>query len=213
MDASPLSNRPAPRPRWQALAAWLLLPLTLAGQAGLRVEVVEGAGAVVPAGMLSSRRFTVVVKDAQGQRIQGATVRFRLPAEGPSGTFSSGLRSETALTDAHGRATVYGIQWANLPGKVEMEVIAAHESQRGSAVIPVELSRRAAASREDRANPSFKAPSSGRKWLILALVGAGAAAGAGLAGKGGGKGAVYEPPAAVIVPPSIGTPTITVGKP
>lgn len=213
MDASPLSNRPAPRPRWRALAAWLLFPLTVAGQAGLRVEVVEGAGAVVPAGMLSSRRFTVVVKDAQGLPIQGATVRFRLPAEGPSGTFSSGLRSETALTDAHGRATVYGIQWAAQPGKLEMEVVATSAQEKVSARIPVELSRHAAASRDDKANPAFKAPSSGRKWLILALLGAGAAAGVGLAGKGGAKGSVYEPPAAVIVPPSIGTPTITVGKP
>jgi hypothetical protein len=110
-------------------------------------------------------------------------------------------------------ATVYGVRWGTEAGNLEMEVVATHGREAGSARIPVELSLHATASREDRSNPAFRAPSSGRKWLILALVGAGAAAGAGLAGKSGGKGAVYEPPAVVIVPPSIGTPTITVGKP
>ncbi len=117
------------------------------------------------------------------------------------------------MTDGRGMATVYGIRWGAEPGNLEMEVMATRGPDTGSVRIPLELSRHAVASRVDRSNPSFKAPSSGRKWLILALVGAGAAAGAGLAGKGGGKGTVYEPPAVVIVPPSIGTPTITVGKP
>lgn len=213
MGASPLSGSSILRPSWRALVAAVLLPCGLAAQDGLRVEVVEGAGAVIPAGILSSRKFTVVVKDPDGRPVPGATVRFRLPAEGPTGTFSSGLRSETVLTDPAGRATVYGIHWGSQPGKLELEVAASAGSLRGSATIPVELSRHAAVSREDRSNPAFKTPSSGRKWLIVAAVGAGAAAGAGLAGRRGTRGAVYEPPAAVIVPPSIGTPTITVGKP
>lgn len=213
MDASPSSGRRSRRLWWLALGAYLLLPLSLAGETGLRVEVTEGAGAVVPAGMLSSRRFTVVVKDAQGRPVQGATVRFRLPAEGPTGTFSSGLRSESTLTDAGGRATIYGIQWGTESGRLEIEVLALFGRDTASVRIPVELSRHAVLSREDRGNTAFRAPSPGRKWLILALVGAGAVAGAGLAGKAGGKGAVYEPSAVVIVPPTIGTPTITVGKP
>ncbi|MCX7604733.1 MAG: hypothetical protein N2036_11720 [Bryobacteraceae bacterium] len=177
------------------------------------MEIQEGAGAVVPGGALSSRRFTVVVKDEMGQPVPGATVHFRLPSEGPTGTFSSGLRSESTLTDSRGMATVYGIQWGSQPGKLEISVLASNGDRKGTAAIPVEVSRHAVVTREDRSNPGFKAPSSGRKWLLLALVGAGAAAGVGMAGKGGGKATVYQPPAVVVVPPSIGTPTITVGKP
>ncbi|MGB9609524.1 MAG: Ig-like domain-containing protein [Bryobacteraceae bacterium] len=196
--------------RW---LVWWFIPLFAWGQDALRVEVREGAGAVVPRQTFSSRRFTVVVSDGTGKPVQGATVHFRLPAEGPTGTFASGLRTESTVTDARGEATVYGIQWGGLTGHLEMEVVASQAGRQGRTRIPIEVSSHAMVSREDRANPAFKAPSSGKKWLVVALIGAGAAAGAAMAGKGGGQPASYAPPAAVVVPPSIGTPTITVGKP
>lgn len=196
--------------RW---AVWLLIPVLTWGQDSLRVEVREGAGAVVPRQTFSSRRFTVVVSDDTGKPVQGATVHFRLPAEGATGSFASGLRTESTVTDARGQATVYGIQWGGISGRLEIEVVATQAGRQGRARIPVEISSHATVSREDRTNPAFKAPSSGKKWLVVALIGAGAAAGAAMAGKGGGQPVSYAPPAAVIVPPSIGTPTITVGKP
>lgn len=207
-----------PRPVWKlcrlpAWAAFLLLAPAVGGQGGLTLEIREGAGAVVPAGQLSSRRFTVVVKAADGRPVQGATVHFRLPPEGPTGVFSSGLRTESTVTDAAGQAIVYGIQWGNVAGRLEIQVSAVLGGQKAAISIPVEISSRAPLSREDRSNPAFRTPSSGRKWLLWALVGAGAAAGASMASRNGGKPVSYEPPAAVVVPPSIGTPTITVGKP
>lgn len=203
-------HRPAGWPGW---VAYLLLIPSLSGQSGLTLEIREGAGAVVPAGQLSSRSFTVVVKTPDGKPVQGATVHFRLPPEGPTGVFSSGLRTESTVTDASGQAVVYGIQWGNVPGRLEIQVSAVRGEQKAVASIPVEISSRARLSREDQSNPAFRAPSSGRKWLLWALVGVGAAAGASMAGKSGGRSASYEPPAAVVVPPTIGTPTITVGKP
>jgi len=167
----------------------------------------------VPQNALSSRRFTVVVSEEGGTPVSGATVHFRLPPEGPTGTFSSGLRSESTVTDARGTATVYGIQWGSQPGTLTIQVVAVAGPRRGEARIPVEISARAKATSEDQRNPSFRPPGNGRKWLVLALVGAGAAAGLASTRAGSGSKAPYSPPAPVVVPPSIGKPTIVVGKP
>lgn len=189
--------------------AWL----AVSGQEALRVEVTEGAGAVVPAQVLSSRRFAVTVKDAAGNPVSGATVHFRLPAEGPGGLFASGLRTESTATGATGEAVVYGIRWGAQPGRLEILVTATQGARRGEARIPVEISATAALAREDRINPSFKAHSGSKRWLLWVAVGAGAAAGLAAAGGKGGSTQSYSPPAAVIVTPAIGTPTITIGKP
>jgi hypothetical protein len=197
------------------LAAWILaLAGTVAfGQEPLRVDVTEGGGAVVPAQAFSSRRFAVVVKDASGRPVPGATIHFRLPAEGPGGVFASGLRTESTLSGPQGEAVVYGIRWGAAPGRLEILVTATEGSRRGEARIPVEVSATAAAGREDRGNPSFKAPSGSKKWVLWLAVGAGAAAGLAAAGGRGGSTQTYAPPAAVVVTPAIGTPTITIGKP
>ncbi len=190
---------------WLAAAAW--------GQETLRVEVTEGAGAVVPAQAVSSRRFSVVVRDSGGRPVSGATVHFRLPAEGPGGVFASGLRTESTVTGPKGEATVYGIRWGAEAGRLEILVSAVAGSRRGEARIPVEVSATAKLAREDKGNLSFRAPSSSKKWVVLLAVGAGAAAGLAMAGGSGGSTQTYAPPAAVVVTPTIGTPTITVGKP
>lgn len=199
--------------RWPAAAVTVCLAAAAFGQEGLRVEVTEGAGAVVPAQTLSSRRFAVIVKDAAGKPVPGATVHFRLPAEGPGGVFASGLRTETTVTGARGEAVVYGIRWGAQAGRLELLVTAAEGGRRGEVRIPVEVSATTVLAREDRGNPSFKAPSGSKKWVVWLAVGAGAAAGlAAASGRGGGT-QTYAPPAAVVVTPTIGTPTITIGKP
>jgi hypothetical protein len=201
--------------RWgRAVAALaVLLAASALGQEALRVEVTDGAGAVVPAQALSSRRFAVAVKDAGGRPVPGATVHFRLPAEGPSGVFASGLRTESTVTGAQGEAVVYGIRWGAQPGRLEILVTATEGGRRGEARIPVEVSATARMAREDRGNPSFRAPSGSKRWVLWVAVGAGAAAGLAAAGGRGGNPQTYAPPAAVVVTPTIGTPTITIGKP
>lgn len=194
-------------------ALWAAAALAASGQESLHIAVVEGAGAVVPAQAFSSRRFAVVVKDAGGSPVSGATVHFRLPAQGPTGSFASGLRTESTMTGARGEASVYGIHWGAEPGKLEIVVAAVSGGLRAETRIPVEVSATAKLSREDRANSSYRAPSGSKKWVLLVAVGAGAAAGVALAGGRGGGTQTYAPPAAAAVPPAIGTPTISIGKP
>lgn len=192
-------------------ALFLSACLAASGQDALRIEVVEGAGAVVPAQAFSSRRFAVVVKDASGRPVQGATVHFRLPPQGPSGNFTSGLRTESTVSGPKGEASVYGIRWGAEPGRLEMLVAAVSGSLRAETAIPIEISATARPGRADRSNPSYKGPSGSKKWVFFLAAGAGAAAG--LAFAGGKSSPAYSPPAAVTVTPSIGTPTITIGKP
>lgn len=205
MQGSSLPGRPL-------CVLWLAAALTASGQPSLRIEVVDGAGAVVPAQTLSSRRFAVVVKDAAGKPVTGATVHFRLPSEAPTGAFASGLRTESTATGPKGEASFYGIRWGAEPGKLEISVTALYGGARADARIPVEVSATVKAERQDRANTAYRAPSGSRKWVVLLAVGAGAAAGLAMAGGKGGAPA-YAPPAAVVVTPTIGTPTITIGKP
>lgn len=201
-------------PLWRSLCALsFAAAIAASAQEPLRIDVVEGAGAVVPAQAFSSRRFAVVVRNAAGKPVSGVTVHFRLPSEGPTGHFASGLRSESTVTGAKGEASVYGIRWGAAPGRLDISVAAVSGALRAEARIPVEISASARLSREDRGNPAYRAPSGSKKWIILLAAGAGAAAGLALnSGKGGGAPS-YSPPAAVVVTPSIGTPTITIGKP
>ncbi len=194
-----------------------LVPLLATAQDGdpLRIEVNEGANAVVPRNSASSRRISVTVTGRDRRPVPNATVTFRLPPEGPSGLFPSGLRSESMMTGPKGEAYIHGVQWNDAPGKLELRVIATSGERRAEATVPVEISATLAPSRADRASTSVRGPSSSRKWLILALVAGGA--GAGLAVAGGSKSAspaaVYAPPAAVIIAPTLGAPTITIGRP
>jgi hypothetical protein len=195
-----------------------LLPFVASAQSGdsLRIVVTEGADAVVPRNSASSRRISVKVTGSGEQPIPNATVTFRLPAEGPSGFFPSGLRSESLLTGPKGEAYVHGVHWNDTPGRVEVRVIATSGERRAETVVPVEISATLAPTRADRASTSVRGPSSNRKWLILALVAGGAGAGLALAGGGGSSAkapGVYVPPAAIIIPPTLGAPTITIGRP
>lgn len=184
-----------------------MLALFLLG--ALAVQITGGAGATVPRNAPSPHRFIVTVTDDAGKPAPNVTVTFRLPAEGPSGRFASGLRSESVLSDGQGRATVYGIVWNDLPGELTISVAAATAGRRAEATIPVEISATLPAPKAARA----RGPSSSRKWVILAASAGAALAGVALVSKGSSGSAVIGPPAAVIVPPSIGTPTITIGRP
>lgn len=184
----------------------------------LRIQVTQGDGAVVPRNSASSRHISVTVLSTGNQPIPNATVTFRLPAEGPSGFFPSGLRSESLLTGPKGEAYIHGIRWNDTPGKLELLVIATSGERRAEAAVPIEISATLAPSRADKESTSVRGPSSNRKWLIVALVAGGA--GAGLAMAGGSRGGpaasapgVYVPPPAVIIAPSLGAPTITIGRP
>jgi hypothetical protein len=202
-----------------AILALASVSVPAAAQSGdpLRIQIGEGGDSVVPRNSAASRRISVTVLSAGDRPVPNATVTFRLPPEGPSGVFPSGLRTESLLTGPKGDAYIHGIRWNDTPGKVEVRLIATSGERRAEAVVPIEISATLAPTRADRESTTVRGPSSSRKWIILAIVAGGA--GAGLAMAGGSRTAagsappVYVPPAAVIVPPVLGAPAITIGRP
>lgn len=179
----------------------------------IQITVQEGAGAVVPRSALSSRSFVVLVSTADGRPLPHATVNFRLPAEGATGVFSSGFRSEALLTDDRGLAHVRGIVWGAEPGKLLMRVSASYDGQRAEAEIPIEISATAAPSSADRRAMAVPGHSSAKRWVILATAAGGAVAGIALAGGRSSAPGGAVAAASTAVSPTIGAPSITIGRP
>ena len=186
------------------LATGHMLPLQAA--AIIQLRVIEGEGAVYAAGSRATRGITVQVTDETGQPVEAAAVSFRLPDDGPGGTFGSGLRTEIVTTKADGRATVWGMQWNRVNGSFEVRVTAAKEPARAGIVVSQYLSDKVAAGSEGKGE--FHASHSYRKWLLLGAAVGGAALG-GLAL--GGRKTQTSAAASTLPPPVIGTPVIVIG--
>jgi hypothetical protein len=192
-------------------------PPAIAQVAILHIQVIEGEGAVRPPGSRSMRPLTVQVTDETGKPVEGAAVSFRLPEEGPGGTFTSGLRTDVVISDNLGRATAHGLQANRTAGRFQVRIVASKEQARAGTVCWQYVSDggAVAASGSGTTPPSGRGPRASRglvKWIALAaaLVGGGVAAGALAAGKSGSG---PTPPGAAAPVVTIGTPTITVGKP
>jgi hypothetical protein len=206
------------RNRCLVLAAGALLVSQLLAASSLRLRAVEGNGMVVSPGAASPRKITVVAEDDTGQPKKGVTVRFRLPVEGPSGHFASGLSSESVVTPASGQATVLGVVWNNQPGRLLLAVSATFDGESAELEIPVEIGLHAG--REPSLADSVRPPSSGvrKKWLIVAAtVGGAAALGvAAMAARGtsGPSAPVTQPTVPITpAPPVVGIPVISIGTP
>lgn len=175
----------------------------------IQLKVVGGEGVVYRTGARATRGLTVLVTDETGKPVENAAVSFRLPDEGPSGTFNSGLRTEVVTTGPDGRATIWGMQWNKTAGPVSIRITAAKDQARAGVISTQYLSDTIAA--KAGGEGVFTAPHKGHKWLWIALV-AGAAAGAGMAfgghGSSSGTAAASTTPGIVI-----GTPSIIVGHP
>jgi hypothetical protein len=191
---------------------WVALPSLAACQTAiLQIRVVDGDGAVHFAGSRNARPLTVEVTDETGKPVEHAAVSFHLPNDGPSGTFVNGLRTDVALTDAGGRASVRGLQWNRTPGRFEIRIVASLEQARAGVVSLQYIEGPAA-------TPSRALPAATRsghsKWLWIAAVAAGGAAAGILAGHAsGGNTSPAAAAAATASFPTIGTPVLTVGKP
>ena len=188
-----------------AVAACLLRAET-PGPVIIQIRVVDGQGAVYAVGARATRGLTIQVTDETGKPVEGASVSFQLPADGPGGAFSTGNKTEIVTTKADGTAGVWGMQWNKTPGMFEIRATASKGQARTGIIILQYLSDRPAAGGEG----TFTASHHGRaKWLLIGLLGAGA--GAGLAMRGSGSKAAPAGPAQT--PLQIGNPTITVGHP
>jgi hypothetical protein len=176
----------------------------------LQIRVLEGEGAVHAAGSRTSRPLTVEVSDETGKPIERAAVSFHLPEEGPGGVFLNGLRTDVALTDASGRASVRGLQWNRVPGRFEVRIFASFEQARAGTVSFQYIEGPAVTAGATAPAAAREARRGRSKWLIVGALAAGGAAAGILAGHSGGATAA----AAVATPPvTIGIPSITVGKP
>jgi hypothetical protein len=181
-----------------------VLAHAMAAQSLLHIHVLEGEGVAHSAGSKSERGPVVQVTDESGNPAAGVTVSFRLPDEGPSGTFSRGMKTELVVTTEAGRAATYDIVWNRMPGPLSLRVTAVKGEVRAGTVIAQSIvagpaRKNAAATRRGRG-----------KWIaIAAAVGGGAAAGAVILGRSK-PAPVSAPPAP---PPQIGPPAITIGRP
>lgn len=165
----------------------------------LQIRVVEGEGAVYPPGSRASRALTVEVTDETSKPVEGAAVSFRLPEEGPSGLFANGLRSDVVVTGMDGRASVRGMQWNRTPGPFSISITAAKGQVRAGTVVSLQISG-------DRVG---SASTSRGKWLLVTLLAAGAAGG----GVAAGWAVRSRSSRSAEESLSVGTPTISIGKP
>ena len=174
----------------------------------VQLKVIDGEGMVYHTGTRATRGLTVLVTDETGKPVENASVSFRLPEDGATGVFSTGLRTEVVNTGPDGRASVWGMQWSRTSGAVEVRVTAVKDQARAGIVVTQYLSD--APEAVPGGQGVFQPPHKGRgKWLlVLAIVGGGAAAGAAF-----GMSHSANPAATPAAPAgiSIGAPSIIVG--
>jgi hypothetical protein len=178
----------------------------------LQIRVIEGDGAVHAPGSRSPRPLTVEITDETGKPVEGAAVSFHLPDDGPGGTFANGLHTVVTATDAAGRASIHGLTLNRTSGRFQIRIVASKEQARAGTVSFQYIAESASGA----AKPAGRLRTAGRgraKWLAVAAAVAGGAV-AGILASGGSKGNAPArpggPPAAA---PTVGTPSITVGKP
>ena len=201
--------------------------MAMAQIAVLQIRVLEGEGAVHPAGAHIARPLVAQVTDENGRPVAGAAVSFQLPAEGPSGVFSNGLRTDLVLTDANGRAAIRSVQLNGTGGAFRIRITAVKEQARAGVVAVQYIAENKAgatvkAARQSRTatrpaaesgeiTPTTTRMGSGsrKKWYVLAAVAvAGGAAFMGVSRASGSAGSTVS--SSVV---SIGAPSITVGHP
>lgn len=173
----------------------------------LQIRVIEGEGVAYPLGGRATRGVTVQVTDETGRPMENASVSFRLPEEGPSGTFANGSRLEIATTKADGKASAWGMQWNRTEGSFEIRITAVKGQARAGTVCAVYLSK--ATAETGSSLPVKLARNHKWMWITLAVVGG---AGAAVA-MGAAAGKSSTPVGAVATPTSIGIPTIAIGHP
>ncbi len=175
----------------------------------VQLRVIEGDGATYRTGTRATRGLTVLVTDEAGNPVDMASVSFRLPDQGATGTFNSGLRTEVVTTGPDGRASVWGMQWNKTAGTVEIHITAVKEQVRAGLVSTQILSDSVAP--KAGGEGVFTASHHGHKWLWIAALAAGAAGGGAYALLRSQGSAASSSPA--IAGLSIGAPSITIGHP
>ena len=190
------------------MALSLCLTATLNAAVIVQLRVVEGEGAVSGTGTRATRGITVQATDEAGKPVDGAAVSFRLPDEGPSGVFASGLRTEVVTTKADGRATIWGMQWNKSAGQFEIRITAVKDQARAGIVSSQYLSDTATGKSVTSAGGFQVSHHSRNKWLLISAAVAGAGAGMVFAKSSQTPKATVAP----TTPTQIGSPSILIGR-
>jgi hypothetical protein len=175
----------------------------------VQLRVVEGEGVTYRPGTRATRGVTVLVTDEAGAPVDMASVSFRLPDQGATGAFNSGLRTEVVTTGPDGRASVWGMQWNKTPGTIQIHITAVKEQARAGIVSTQYLSDSVAP--KAGGEGVFTASHSGHKWLWIGLIAAGAVAGGAYALLRSRSSTPTSNPAVAGI--SIAAPSVTVGQP
>lgn len=177
------------------LIFFLLATLLHAQESTLKIVVVEGQDAVNNINQPVTREPVIEVRDSANAPVEGASVTFFLPSQGPGGVFANGTNTITAATGGDGRAAARGIRYNKQQGKFEIRVIASYKGQTTSAII----------TQTNVAGISTSGGGSSKKiWILLGAGAAAAAIGAIVATRGGSGSASSAAPIVI----TAGTPTV-----
>jgi len=167
----------------------------------LKVEVVEGEGAINNIRLRRAKEPVVRAVDENNQPLSGVSVTFMLPSMGPSGEFPGNVRELVSQTDDRGQAIGRGLVPNQMTGRYQIRVTASYRGETANAVI-------------NQTNAAPAGAASGgpsKKILLIALIGGAAAGGAAIAAtRGGGGGSPQSQPAGSGNPAGI---VITSGTP
>lgn len=102
----------------------------------LKVLVLEGQGAVNIIDKLRGVAPIVEVRDDNDRPVDGATVVFRLPPDGPSGYFPGEQLSKMVKTSGQGQAVASGFVPNRVAGRLKIHVTATIGNKMGEIDIP-----------------------------------------------------------------------------
>ena len=152
-----------------------------AATGGLKVIAVQGEGAINNTRSKNATQPVVEVRDEQDKPVAGAEVVFQLPAAGPGGVFNGWMRTQTARTDAEGRASATGLSPNDEEGRFNIKVTATEGKRTGTVIIAQSNSRTAGGGAAAKSGKSHKT-----LWILVGI-GAAAAIGGGVAASRGGS--------------------------
>ncbi len=100
----------------------------------LKIVILEGEEGVNIIKKKTAVRPVVEVRDKNNSPVSGAAVVFLLPQSGPGGTFATGGKMMTVVTDSSGRATSGAFQPSGT-GQFKIQVTASHQGRSATSVI------------------------------------------------------------------------------
>jgi len=179
----PAQQTPPPAPAQPAPAAAKPQP----GPKSLKIIVLRGEGASNSIKARSATQPSVEVRDQDGKPVAGAQVTFELPASGPGGVFYDWMRIQTVRTNERGQAPASGLTPNRVEGRFEIKVTAEAGQATSRAVITQ--------SNVERPSKDLTVAGKTRWWKPVLILGAAAAASAGLYAARHGSGVTSAGPA------------------